>query len=393
MPTATTNHLGNVSVVVSDRVQPIATPGSATTIRDFSAEVSTIADYHAFGTYARTFNSPVSSYRYGFNGKELDNEMFGLGNELDYGMRVYDPRAGRFLSVDPLQKKYPELTPYQFASNSPIDGTDLDGRERIDQRILQDKDGNTQLQTTATGPASKRYFHSFWEVSKVPPHYRVEFNQQHYWFAASTDASSIHLKHDGRLHIPIYSLEQYERFVQNPQAFDLVSEQQSTRAESRRIMFEGAEMALVALATHSPGMLGAMRVRTKPKSSPLTNVNKQAAASNNTSNSTDQSKSTNGIVDPTQNRVKLRKGTIQKIHENQPRNDKGEMIDPNTKKPLKPDETDIGHTPGNEWRKRKRMHKEKGSTRKQVIEEENNPTLYQLEDRHENRSRKHEKKD
>lgn len=44
-------------------------------------------------------------------------------------MRIYDPRVGRFLSVDPLTKKFAKLTPYQFASNRPIDGTDLDGQE------------------------------------------------------------------------------------------------------------------------------------------------------------------------------------------------------------------------------------------------------------------------
>jgi len=44
-------------------------------------------------------------------------------------MRIYDPRVGRFLSLDPLQKNYPELTPYQFASNRPIDGIDQDGLE------------------------------------------------------------------------------------------------------------------------------------------------------------------------------------------------------------------------------------------------------------------------
>ncbi len=42
---------------------------------------------------------------------------------------MYDPRLGRFLSVDPLASKYAYLTPYQFASNRPIDGVDLDGRE------------------------------------------------------------------------------------------------------------------------------------------------------------------------------------------------------------------------------------------------------------------------
>ncbi|MBS1735141.1 MAG: M15 family metallopeptidase [Bacteroidetes bacterium] len=68
-------------------------------------------------------------YRYGFNGKENDNEVKGEGNQQDYGMRIYDPRLGRFLSVDPVTKQYPELTPYQFASNSPISGIDEDGLE------------------------------------------------------------------------------------------------------------------------------------------------------------------------------------------------------------------------------------------------------------------------
>jgi hypothetical protein len=35
----------------------------------------------------------------------------------------------RFLSVDPLTKKFAELSPYQYASNRPIDGKDLDGLE------------------------------------------------------------------------------------------------------------------------------------------------------------------------------------------------------------------------------------------------------------------------
>lgn len=44
-------------------------------------------------------------------------------------MRIYDPRLGKFLSVDPITQKYPELTPYQFASNRPIDGIDQDDLE------------------------------------------------------------------------------------------------------------------------------------------------------------------------------------------------------------------------------------------------------------------------
>jgi RHS repeat-associated protein len=73
--------------------------------------------------------SAQSSYRYGFNGKENDNEVKGEGNEQDYGMRIYDPRLGRFLSVDPINKDYPFYTPYSFAGNKPIQYIDLDGGE------------------------------------------------------------------------------------------------------------------------------------------------------------------------------------------------------------------------------------------------------------------------
>ncbi len=78
----------------------------------------------------RNFNS--GEYRFGFNGKENDNELMGNGNWQDYGERMYNPRLGRFPSPDPIiiyDQKYPELSPYQFASNTPIQAIDLDGLE------------------------------------------------------------------------------------------------------------------------------------------------------------------------------------------------------------------------------------------------------------------------
>ncbi len=71
-----------------------------------------------------------ASYRFGFNGKEKDGEgEWGNSAHYDYGFRIYDPSIARFLSVDPLTSSYPMLTPYQFASNTPISGIDLDGLE------------------------------------------------------------------------------------------------------------------------------------------------------------------------------------------------------------------------------------------------------------------------
>ncbi len=84
------------------------------------------------------------AYRYGFNGKELDPEgMGGGGSTYDYGFRIYNPNIARFLSVDPLTKEYPELTPYQFASNTPIQAIDLDGLEMKKSNIIPMLDDQT----------------------------------------------------------------------------------------------------------------------------------------------------------------------------------------------------------------------------------------------------------
>jgi RHS repeat-associated protein len=73
----------------------------------------------------RKYQAGSPSYRYGFNGKEFDNEVI----QYDYGFRIYDPRLVRFKSVDPLKRKYAYYLPYQFAGNNPIRYIDLDGLE------------------------------------------------------------------------------------------------------------------------------------------------------------------------------------------------------------------------------------------------------------------------
>jgi len=82
---------------------------------------------------------------------------------------------------------------------------------------------------------------------------------------------------------------------------------------------------------------------------------------------------------------------VEQIKGNAPKTKDGKFIDPNTRKPID-GPYDIGHKKGKEWRRRKKMHEEKGSTRKEVIEAENHPNLYQIEDRKSNRSHKYEKK-
>ena len=77
----------------------------------------------------RRFIAGTSAYRYGFNGKENDKDA-GEGIQ-DYGMRIYDGRLGKFLSVDPYGGSYPYYSSYQFSGNTPIQAIDLDGGEPV----------------------------------------------------------------------------------------------------------------------------------------------------------------------------------------------------------------------------------------------------------------------
>lgn len=124
------NHLGNVIAVVTDKRNRVLN-GGGTLIDHYLPDITSTTDYYSFGAPmpGRKFTGS-NSYRYGFNGKENDNETVGTGEGTqDYGMRIYNPALGRFLSVDPLSSEYPFNSTYAFAENSPIAGTDLDGAE------------------------------------------------------------------------------------------------------------------------------------------------------------------------------------------------------------------------------------------------------------------------
>ena len=71
----------------------------------------------------------TSDYRYGFQGQELDNELKGEGNSVNYKYRMHDPRVGRFFAVDPLSFKYAYNSPYAFAENKVVQFNELEGLE------------------------------------------------------------------------------------------------------------------------------------------------------------------------------------------------------------------------------------------------------------------------
>ena len=109
------DHLGNIRVTL-----------------DGNGNVVTTDDYYAFGLQmpGRSYNMALTGSIYKYAGKELDEES-GL-NWYYFGARYYDPKIGRFLSVDPLAKFQSNMTPYHYTHNNPL--------SRIDPTGMQDKD-------------------------------------------------------------------------------------------------------------------------------------------------------------------------------------------------------------------------------------------------------------
>jgi RHS repeat-associated protein len=94
-------------------------------------------DYYPFGMMmpGRKFSANIiygganapQRYRYTFNSMERADEI--ASGDVDYGARIYDSKIGRWLSLDPLMKKYPAQSAYNFVQNSPIVYKDVDGRD------------------------------------------------------------------------------------------------------------------------------------------------------------------------------------------------------------------------------------------------------------------------
>jgi RHS repeat-associated protein len=83
-----------------------------------------------YGPANGTSSGVASAYRFGYNGKEKDNNgELGLTTH-DYGFRIYNPGLGRFLSTDPLSASYPWNSTYAFAEHDVISSIDLEGLEK-----------------------------------------------------------------------------------------------------------------------------------------------------------------------------------------------------------------------------------------------------------------------
>jgi RHS repeat-associated protein len=77
----------------------------------------------------------ATGYSFAFNGMEKDDEVKGTGNSLDFGARIYDPRLGKYLSIDPMTDKFPYQSAYIHAGNNPIYYIDKNGEFKISPEI------------------------------------------------------------------------------------------------------------------------------------------------------------------------------------------------------------------------------------------------------------------
>ncbi|MBN2727957.1 MAG: hypothetical protein JXR53_01930 [Bacteroidales bacterium] len=130
------NHLGNVQTTISDRKLAV---NSGSLLAYYTADVISSQDYYPFGSIMPGRNYNLDEYRFGFQGQEMDNEIYGNGNALSFKYRVHDPRLGRFFSVDPMAFKYPHESPYSYVGYRPLNTIDPWGMDKI-----EDPNGDTQ---------------------------------------------------------------------------------------------------------------------------------------------------------------------------------------------------------------------------------------------------------
>ncbi|MEM7104345.1 MAG: RHS repeat-associated core domain-containing protein [Bacteroidota bacterium] len=139
------NHLSNVIVTLNDILSGKPDGTNPDIAEYYYAGVQAANDYYPFGMQmpGRKYNS--GDYRFGFNGKEQDQEWGSQGYN-DFGARIYNPSLGRWMSVDPELELYPDHSPYGFALENPVKLIDIDGG------VVTDENGNVIV--TITDPTA-----------------------------------------------------------------------------------------------------------------------------------------------------------------------------------------------------------------------------------------------
>lgn len=114
------NQIGDINALVSDR-------RLTDELGNVSYDIYKATEYYPFGMVMPERDSASIAYHYGFQGMEKDDNLKGAGNSISTEFRQYDPRVGRWLSVDPLLFIFSNITPFNSFVNNPIIFTDPKG--------------------------------------------------------------------------------------------------------------------------------------------------------------------------------------------------------------------------------------------------------------------------
>jgi len=120
-----TDHLGNVQAVVTEELLGLD-GNNDQSVDQWAPVLLSAQDYEPFGSLLPGRNYSSDSYRYGLNGQEKDDEIYGAtGTSYTAEFWQYDPRVGRRWNIDPVDK--PWMSPYHAFSNKPITNVDPNG--------------------------------------------------------------------------------------------------------------------------------------------------------------------------------------------------------------------------------------------------------------------------
>ena len=117
--------------------------GSTSYITDDKGNITQYDAYLPYGELLVDEHSSSEEMPYKFNGKEFDEET-GL---YYYGARYYDPRLSLWLSIDPKEEKYSNVSTYCYVISNPLKYTDPTGME-IDMTKVRLADEQLKLSTT-----------------------------------------------------------------------------------------------------------------------------------------------------------------------------------------------------------------------------------------------------
>ena len=117
--------------------------GSSSYITNLDGEVVQHIEYVPFGEVFIEERNNIWNTPYLFNAKEFDEET-GL---YYYGARYYDPRLSLWLSIDPKEEKYSNVSTYCYVISNPLKYTDPTGME-IDMTKVRLADEQLKLSTT-----------------------------------------------------------------------------------------------------------------------------------------------------------------------------------------------------------------------------------------------------